>query len=74
MTFAKTALDSPYGKVSTDWSVNTTGFTLKVEVPVNTTATVMLPSFGSNKRYQDGVEITGDRVRIGSGSYTFTIK
>lgn len=74
LTFAKTALDSPYGKVSTDWSVNTTGFTLKVEVPVNTTATVMLPSFGSNKRYQDGVEITGDRVRIGSGSYTFTIK
>jgi len=74
LTFAKTALDSPYGKVSTDWSVNTTGFTLKVEVPVNTAATVMLPSFGSNKRYQDGVEITGDRVRIGSGSYTFTIK
>jgi hypothetical protein len=26
-----------------------------------------------NKRFQDGVEITGERVRIGSGSYTFTI-
>jgi len=73
LTYAKTALDTPYGKVSTDWSVNTTGFTLKVEVPVNTTATVILPTFGANKRFQDGVEMAGERVRIGSGSYTFTI-
>ena len=73
LTYAKTALDTPYGKVSTDWSVNTAEFTLKVEVPVNTTATVILPTFGSNKRYQDGVEMAGERVRIGSGSYTFTI-
>ncbi len=73
LTYAKTSLDTPYGKVSTDWTVNSTGFTLKVEVPVNTTATVILPAFGANKRFQDGVELTGDRVRIGSGSYTFTI-
>ena len=73
LTYAKTSLDTPYGKVSTDWTVNSTGFTLKVEVPVNTTATVFLPAFGTNKRFQDGVELTGDRVRIGSGSYTFTI-
>lgn len=73
LTYAKTSLDTPYGKVSTDWAVNSTGFTLKVEVPVNTTATVILPSFGSNKRIKDGVEMPGERVRIGSGSYTFTI-
>lgn len=73
LTFAKTSLDTPYGKVSTDWTVNSAGFTLKVEVPVNTTATVILPSFGLNKRYQDGELMLGDRVRIGSGSYTFTI-
>jgi alpha-L-rhamnosidase len=73
LTFAKTSLETPYGKVSTDWTVNLTGFTLKVEVPVNTTATVILPAFGTNKRFQDGLELTGNRVRIGSGSYTFTI-
>jgi alpha-L-rhamnosidase len=73
LTFAKTSLETSYGKVSTDWTVNLTGFTLKVEVPVNTTATVILPAFGTNKRFQDGLELTGDRVRIGSGSYTFTI-
>jgi alpha-L-rhamnosidase len=73
LSYAKTSLDTPYGKVSTDWTVNLTGFTLKVEVPVNTSATVILPPFGSNIRSQDGVQITGDRVRIGSGSYTFTI-
>ena len=73
LTYAKTSLETPYGKVSTDWTVNTAAFTLKVEVPVNATATIILPSFGTNKRFQDGVELTGDRVRIGSGSYTFTI-
>jgi len=73
LNYAKTSLETPYGKVSTDWTVNSMGFTLKVEVPVNTSATVILPPFGSNKRSQDGVQITGDRVRIGSGSYTFTI-
>jgi hypothetical protein len=56
-----------------DWTVNSTGFSLKVIVPVNATATVILPSYGSNRRYQEGVELTGDRVRIGSGSYSFTI-
>jgi alpha-L-rhamnosidase len=73
LTYAKTSLDTPYGKVSTDWTVNSMGFTLKVEVPVNTSATVILPPFGSNIRAQDGMQIMGDRVRVGSGSYTFTI-
>lgn len=73
LTYAKTSLETPYGKVSTDWTVNSAGFTLKVEVPVNATATVVLPTFGSNKKYQEGVELTGDRIRIGSGSYSFTV-
>jgi alpha-L-rhamnosidase len=73
LTYAKTSLESPYGKVSTDWTVNSGGFTLKVVVPVNATATVILPTFGSNRRYLEGVELKGDRVRIGSGSYSFTV-
>jgi alpha-L-rhamnosidase len=73
LNFAKTSLETPYGKISSDWRLDSGVFTLHVEVPVNTSATIVLPNFGQNRRSQDGVEITGDRVRIGSGSYQFTV-
>ena len=73
LNFAKTSLETPYGKISSDWRLDSGVFTLHVEVPANTSATVILPAFGKNRRTQDGVEITGDRVRIGSGTYQFTV-
>jgi alpha-L-rhamnosidase len=73
INFAKTSLETPYGKISSDWRLDSGVFTLHVEVPANTSATVILPAFGKNRRTQDGVEITGDRVRIGSGTYQFTV-
>ena len=73
LSYAKTSLDTPYGKISSDWRLDSGVFTLHVEVPVNTSATIVLPNFGQNRRSQDGVEISGDRVRIGSGSYQFTV-
>jgi alpha-L-rhamnosidase len=73
LSYAKTSLDTPYGKISSDWRLESGVFTLHVEVPVNTSATIVLPNFGQNRRSQDGVEISGDRVRIGSGSYQFTV-
>jgi len=74
LSFAKTSLESPYGKVSSDWRLDSGVFTLTVEVPVNATATVQLPRVGSGMMTQDGEGITGDRVRIGSGKYVFTVK
>lgn len=73
LSFAKTSLETPYGKISTDWRLDSGVFTLTVNVPVNTRASVILPDFGKNKRAMDGLEITGNRVRIGSGTYQFTI-
>jgi alpha-L-rhamnosidase len=73
INFAKTSLETPYGKISSDWRLDSGVFTLHVEVPANTSATVILPAFGKNRRTQDGVEITGDRLRIGSGTYQFTV-
>jgi alpha-L-rhamnosidase len=74
LSFAKTSLESPYGKVSSDWRLDSGVFTLTVEVPVNTTAAVQLPRVGSGMMTQDGEGITGDHVRIGSGKYVFTVK
>ncbi|MEY3646654.1 MAG: hypothetical protein RL127_1362 [Bacteroidota bacterium] len=74
LSFAKTSLETPYGKVSSDWRLDSGVFTLTVEVPVNATATVQLPRVGSGQMAQDGEMMTGDRVRIGSGKYVFTVK
>ncbi len=74
LSFTKTSLETPYGKVSSDWRLDSGVFTLTVEVPVNATATVQLPRVGSGQMAQDGEMMTGDRVRIGSGKYVFTVK
>lgn len=73
LTFAKTSLDTPYGKISSDWRLDSNTFTLHVEVPANTSTSVILPVQGYKQVLQDGQLITGDRVRIGSGKYVFTL-
>ena len=73
LTFAKTSLDTPYGKISSDWRLDSSTFTLQVEVPANTSASVILPVQGYKQVQQDGQTITGNRVRIGSGKYVFTL-
>lgn len=73
LTFAKTSLDTPYGKISSDWRLDSNTFTLQVEVPANTSASVILPVQGYQQVQLDGQMITGDRVRIGSGKYVFTL-
>ncbi|MFD3393877.1 family 78 glycoside hydrolase catalytic domain [Aquirufa sp. OSTEICH-129V] len=74
LSFAKTSLETPYGKVSSDWRLDSGEFTLTVEVPVNTSATVELPRVGADQMTQDGEMIPGNRIRIGSGKYVFTVK
>ncbi len=74
LTFAKTSLETLYGKISTDWRLDSGVFSLTVEIPVNTTASVQLPRVGTGVMTQDGEVITGDRVLIGSGKYVFTVK
>lgn len=56
-----TALDSVYGMIRSSWSVDGDTFHLKVEIPPNTSAEVILP----------GKE--GAAEKIGSGEYDWTI-
>ena len=44
LTWVKAEYDSIRGKIVSDWSVEGTRFTLRVEVPVNTTATIYMPA------------------------------
>ncbi|KAL9947001.1 hypothetical protein D7B24_008898 [Verticillium nonalfalfae] len=59
ITKAKATLVSPFGRISTDWSVDEHGFHLTLEVPPNSRAIVVMPS-------------TGQSIEVGSGSHEFS--
>jgi len=75
---------SPYGMVSSDWSIAGNYFTLKAVVPPNTTATVVLPDATLGKIFEmssplrsvDGVVSSAQQgsdviIKVGSGAYEF---
>jgi alpha-L-rhamnosidase len=77
---------SVYGAISTDWAVTGDDLSLAVEVPVNTTAEVVLPADNAYEITEDGVllddveGVTGTTddgdtvtVSVGSGSYDFRV-
>lgn len=81
---ARTSYQSPYGLIVSDWKDNENEFTIRVEVPANSRASVYLPSAEADRITESGVrlkEITGidyrtenDKytvVTIGSGTYHF---
>lgn len=83
LTFAKASIQSMYGRVSSEWQVVSGKMTLSVEVPANTTATVVLPDStlqavtDSGKALASSAEVknarqVGNTVQfdIGSGTYT----
>ncbi|WP_210481127.1 family 78 glycoside hydrolase catalytic domain [Naasia sp. SYSU D00948] len=59
LTWARTAHDTPYGRVEVSWSLEADGFRLDVVVPPGTTAEVTLPG-------------DAEVHTVGSGAHTFT--
>ncbi len=85
--WARGHYDTPRGRVSVDWKKAGGAFTLQVEVPANTRATVYLPAREGAKVTEGGREIAkvsglvdlgqrGDSrvLEIGSGRYDFVSK
>jgi alpha-L-rhamnosidase len=81
---AMAAIDAVYGPVSSDWKIYNGRFTLAVEVPPNSKATVLLPGARRDQVRESGRPIaTGNgiadisdaeaavAVQIGSGRYVF---
>lgn len=60
LTEAKTSIDTMYGIVATDWKTQNGKFSMKVEIPCNTKAKVILPD--------------GSEYNIGSGTYEYEIQ
>nr|WP_262918309.1 glycoside hydrolase family 78 protein [Mucilaginibacter straminoryzae] len=81
ITSARASYHSPYGKIATAWQQTKGMFKLKVEIPVNTTATVYLPAKATSpvslngKVLKTGVKHVQQKavVEIGSGTYQFTV-
>ena len=61
LTYCSGSYQSLYGLVRSDWRIEADSFELTVEIPVNTTATVILPD---GKKYRN----------VGSGLHRFATK
>ena len=57
ITNAKTSIDTVYGEVKTEWTNCNGDFSMKVIVPCNTTAEIILPN--------------GEKFEVGSGVYEY---
>ena len=60
LSWAKRTYECGYGTISSEWKKDGEDFVMKVQIPCNTTAVIMLPD--------------GDRKECGSGNYTFMCK
>jgi alpha-L-rhamnosidase len=77
-TRARASHQSMYGRVSSSWQISDGVFTLTIEVPANTRATVRLPRAELAQVTESGKTLTGARqdgnvvvVEVGSGKYLF---
>jgi hypothetical protein len=80
VTSAKASYHSVYGTIKSEWKKQGKDFEIRVEIPANTTAVVLLPASASSKITQDGKSITSTLVdnrkaaiNIGSGVYDFKV-
>lgn len=76
--FAKGEFHSVYGRIRVEWKLERSLFILKVQIPVNTTATIYVPGAVMNEdgHVTEGVHYIGTEYNksvysAGSGSYTF---
>ncbi len=86
LKWAKAKYKCPYGEIKSEWKIENDNFELKVTIPFNTTATVLVPADADWAKdnsqnilqNQDTVstEVKNNKVifNIGSGSYTFKSK
>lgn len=86
LSYARSIKQSMYGEIESEWEVQDGVFRLKVQVPENTSATVVLPAASIEKVMESGKKLTEDipgisqieqqkeglHVAVGSGTYRFS--
>lgn len=84
--WARTSIESPRGKISSEWYDTINTFTLNATIPANTQARIWLPSISNDNISEHGMPLAkteGIRyveivkpytiVTVGSGSYSFLV-
>jgi alpha-L-rhamnosidase len=72
MTSARAEYDSVYGRIVSDWNGTPAGpFSLRVTIPANTSAKVMLPAMRGAHVTEDGTPVD---VQAADGSYVLTVE
>lgn len=84
--YASADYETMYGKVSSHWKIDNGNFSLDVEIPANTTATVYIPSNNNGTVTENGKPLSSDPdlkiadaitgyvgVNVGSGVYHFSV-
>jgi alpha-L-rhamnosidase len=84
LTSAKATHNSLYGTIASGWFSEGENFTMEVEIPANTTATIHVPKGASEIKINgsdpggsgfDFKEVDGQMVgKVGSGEYTIECK
>ena len=87
LTHARATYESLYGPISTEWHLSDDVFTLAIEIPANTNATVYVPAHSNGQVFENGQPINDENgiyflrmekekavYQIGSGKYIFTSK
>ncbi|HEY4414987.1 MAG TPA: family 78 glycoside hydrolase catalytic domain [Verrucomicrobiae bacterium] len=85
LTWVKATYDSIHGRIVSNWSRQAGGFTLEITIPVNTTATVQVPTENVDSITESGqpvAKVSGIKYMgmsqgaavysIGSGTYKFS--
>lgn len=87
LSFASADLQTYYGKISSHWKIENGTLLLDIEIPVNTTANIFLPTenektiteSGNDLASVKGIKVSNKQkdgliVQLGSGMYHFVIK
>jgi len=78
LNYAKVSYFSIYGKIISEWKIEDEKFSLKVRIPVNTSAKVLIPKIADNKNISRPykTELVDENegyfiFEVGSGDYNF---
>ncbi len=85
LTFCRASYNTLYGKIRSGWKIDKNGnINLNIDIPVNTTATVIFPDglasiteSGKPITEMRGIVVEGDnpvRIKVLSGSYDFVLR
>lgn len=80
LTHAETSYDSPYGRITTNWKVESKDLQLEVEIPANTTAELSIPIAKGQQITEGGRAVRWlaakgrALIRTGSGKYHFIVQ